>query len=100
MSFHSDQILLLHIITDPPGLKQEDEEKKDNLDSIMSASKWHIDQMDKVLRLLRNGVLSVEDVEQVKYGIEYYVESNQGCLIDPGGGVRGRQAAKLWRARS
>merc|ERR1719261_451982 len=59
------------------GLKPDDEEKKDNLDNIMSSSKWHIDQMDKVLRLLRNGVLSVEDVEQVKYGIEYYVESNQ-----------------------
>ena len=24
---------------------------------------------------------------------------NQGCLIDPVGGVRGRQAAKLWRAQ-
>ena len=32
----------------------------------------------KVLRLLRNGVLSVEDVEQVKYGIEYYVSRHKG----------------------
>merc|ERR1719399_1194704 len=47
------------------------------LENLISTSKWHVDQMDKVLRLLRNGVLSVEDVEQVKYGIEYYVDGNQ-----------------------
>merc|ERR1719460_114448 len=43
----------------------------------MDSSTWHVNNLEKVLRFLRNGQLTVQQVEDIKYGIEHYVDNNQ-----------------------
>jgi CCR4-NOT transcription complex subunit 3 len=39
--------------------------------------KFHMAQLETMLRMLENDQLSVDDVETVKESVEYYVDSNQ-----------------------
>lgn len=47
---------------------------------LIERHKWHISMLESVLRHLENANVSVEQVNEIKDDVEYYVESNQ----DPG----------------
>merc|ERR1719324_1477652 len=59
------------------GLDKTQLERKRHLEAIMDSSNWHVNNLEKVLRFLRNGQLTVQQVEDIKYGIEHYVDNNQ-----------------------
>merc|ERR1719460_3326694 len=59
------------------GLDKAQLDRKRHLEGIMDSSAWHVNNLEKVLRFLRNGQLTVQQVEDIKYGIEDYVERNQ-----------------------
>lgn len=59
------------------GLSAKDQERKTELDDIMNMFKFHQQQLELVLRLLQNGKLEPEALNDLKDDIQYFVESNQ-----------------------
>ena len=41
-------------------------ERKRHLEGVMDSSTWHVNNLEKVLRFLRNGQLTVQQVEDIK----------------------------------
>lgn len=79
-------------------------ERQDELERLNERRKWHISRLEIVLRLLDNGSLAPEKVNELKEDVQYFVESNtvrryetltlytliQFRTMRLGGGLRGR----------
>ena len=48
------------------GLDKTQTERKRHLEGVMDSSTWHVNNLEKVLRFLRNGQLTVQQVEDIK----------------------------------
>lgn len=48
----------------------------DNLQEKLSRHKWHISMLESILRHLENDNIEVEQINDIKEDIEYYVDSN------------------------
>ena len=51
-------------------------ERLEVLERLNERRKWHISRLELILRLLDNGSLSVERVNELKEDVSYFVESN------------------------
>lgn len=51
-------------------------ERQDELERLNERRKWHISRLEIVLRLLDNGSLAPEKVNELKEDVQYFVESN------------------------
>ena len=51
----------------------------EELERLNDRRKWHISRLEIVLRLLDNGSLAVERVNELKEDVSYFVESNTVC---------------------
>lgn len=47
------------------------------IDHSLERHKWHIEQMDRMVRMIENDTLAPESVMEIQDDIQYYVESNQ-----------------------
>ena len=59
---------------------RKDSSKADRVaevERIVDRHKWHIAKLELILRLLENGQLEVENVATIKFGLRYYIDSNQ-----------------------
>eukprot|EP00771_Trimastix_marina_P000735 gnl/Trimastix_PCT/1765.p1 GENE.gnl/Trimastix_PCT/1765~~gnl/Trimastix_PCT/1765.p1 ORF type:complete len:755 (-),score=162.44 gnl/Trimastix_PCT/1765:306-2570(-) len=54
-----------------------DQEQQRSLQENIDNHNFHQLQLEKVLRTFDNGVTSIEDIEQIKEGVEYFLEENQ-----------------------
>ena len=54
-----------------------------HLEESIDRHKKHIQKLELVLRLLDNDELSAEEVVEVKYPVEDYVDRNQVCFLLP-----------------
>ncbi|OLL23848.1 General negative regulator of transcription subunit 3 [Neolecta irregularis DAH-3] len=52
-------------------------ERFDEISQCRERHKWHINKLELILRLLENGQLDAEQVQNIKDDVQYYVESNQ-----------------------
>ncbi|KAJ1547319.1 general negative regulator of transcription subunit 5, partial [Nowakowskiella sp. JEL0078] len=52
-------------------------ERINGIEKHMERIKWHISQLEIVLRMLENGDLTVDKVKGIKDDVQFYVESNQ-----------------------
>lgn len=80
-------------------------ERLECLERLNERRKWHINRLELILRLLDNGSLSVERVNDLKEDVSYFVESNTVrrriaivhfvpfilCVVFAGRGVRRRR---------
>ena len=57
-------------------------DKASELESLNERREWHVGKLEAVMRMLDNGRLSVDQVNDLKEDVAYFVESNQ-----VGGGV-------------
>lgn len=60
--------------------KKSDASKQAQINSLqetLTRHKWHITMLESILRHLENDNLDVEQINDIKEDIEYYVESNQ-----------------------
>jgi CCR4-NOT transcription complex subunit 3 len=55
--------------------------KLEELEHLNERRKWHISRLEIVLRMLNNGSLSTEAVNDLKDGIQYIVQYNHVCRI-------------------
>ncbi|KAI0079691.1 hypothetical protein K474DRAFT_1696220 [Panus rudis PR-1116 ss-1] len=51
-------------------------ERLEQLERLNERRKWHISRLELILRLLDNGSMSVEKVNELKDDVSYFVESN------------------------
>ncbi|KAK6089040.1 General negative regulator of transcription subunit 3 [Seiridium cupressi] len=58
--------------------QREKQERVATLDHHIERHRWHIGKLELIRRSLENGGLEVEDIDNVKDSIEYYVKDNQG----------------------
>ena len=56
-------------------------ERLDQLDHLNERRRWHINRLEIILRLVDNGSLPPEKVNQLKDDIKYFVETNTVCLF-------------------
>ena len=56
---------------------KSDQSRLKEIENHLERHKFHMAQLEIMLRMLENDQLSVEDIETVKGDIEYYTESNQ-----------------------
>jgi CCR4-NOT transcription complex subunit 3 len=56
-------------------------ERLDQLDHLNERRRWHINRLEIILRLVDNGSLPPEKVNQLKDDIKYFVETNNVCVI-------------------
>ena len=56
-------------------------ERLDQLDHLNERRRWHINRLEIILRLVDNGSLPPEKVNQLKDDIKYFVETNTVCSI-------------------
>jgi CCR4-NOT transcription complex subunit 3 len=54
--------------------------RSEELEHLNDRRKWHVSRLELVLRLLDNGSLPVEKVNELKEDVSYFVESNMVCL--------------------
>ena len=54
--------------------------RSEELEHLNERRKWHISRLEIVLRLLDNGSLAVDKVNDLKEDVSYFVESNTVCL--------------------
>ncbi|RKP05317.1 Not1 N-terminal domain, CCR4-Not complex component-domain-containing protein [Thamnocephalis sphaerospora] len=64
------------------GLKKgkkaaEKHERIAEIDECIQRHKWHMGRLELTLRLLENGNVSVEQVQNIRDDVDYYVENNQ-----------------------
>jgi CCR4-NOT transcription complex subunit 3 len=59
-------------------------ERLDQLDHLNERRRWHINRLEIILRLVDNGSLPPEKVNQLKDDIKYFVETNTVCAISGG----------------
>lgn len=52
-------------------------EREVELDNLRERHNYHVSRLELTLRLLDNDNLSVEDINNVKDDVNYYIESNQ-----------------------
>lgn len=52
----------------------------EDLEHLNERRKWHISRLELVLRLLDNGSLPADKVNNLKDDVTYFVESNTVCL--------------------
>ncbi|KAF8974742.1 Not1 N-terminal domain, CCR4-Not complex component-domain-containing protein [Flammula alnicola] len=52
--------------------------RQEELEALNERRKWHISRLEIVLRMLNNGSLSVEKVEELKEDVTYFVDTNTG----------------------
>ncbi|KAK6218258.1 hypothetical protein LQW54_002785 [Pestalotiopsis sp. IQ-011] len=57
--------------------QREKQERVANLDHHIERHRWHISKLELIRRSLENGGLDVEEIENLKDSIEYYVKDNQ-----------------------
>ena len=53
--------------------------RQEELEALNERRKWHISRLEIVLRLLNNGSLAVEKVNELKEDVEYFVTGNSVC---------------------
>ncbi|KAH6655606.1 Not1 domain-containing protein [Truncatella angustata] len=58
--------------------QREKQERVATLDHHIERHRWHIGKLELMRRSLENGGLEVEDIDNIKDSIEYYVKDNQG----------------------
>ncbi|KAK7696633.1 hypothetical protein QCA50_001291 [Cerrena zonata] len=51
-------------------------ERLENLERLIERRKWHINRLELILRLLENGSISVERVNDLKEDVSYFVENH------------------------
>eukprot|EP00938_MAST-03A_sp_MAST-3A-sp1_P000945 g945.t1 len=57
-------------------LKKKEQSKLEDLEEHLENHKWHEEKLEQILRLMDNDALEPEQVNNLKDGLEYYVESN------------------------
>ncbi|KAF7521079.1 hypothetical protein G7054_g12573 [Neopestalotiopsis clavispora] len=57
--------------------QREKQERVANLDHHIERHRWHIVKLELIRRSLENGGLEVEEIDNIKDSIEYYVKDNQ-----------------------
>lgn len=55
-------------------------ERLETLERLNERRKWHISRLELILRLLENGSISVERVNELKDDVQFYVESHTVCF--------------------
>jgi CCR4-NOT transcription complex subunit 3 len=55
-------------------------ERLEQLDHLNERRRWHINRLEIILRLVDNGSLPPEKVNQLKDDIKYFVETNTVCV--------------------
>lgn len=53
------------------------QERLNEIDHTSSRHRWHIDKLETILRMIENGTLATDAVNNLKEDIKYYVEENQ-----------------------
>jgi hypothetical protein len=53
--------------------------RQEELEALNERRKWHSGRLELVLRLLDNGSLSTDQVNELKEDVEYFVQSNGVC---------------------
>lgn len=77
-------------------------ERLEQLERLNERRKWHIGRLELILRLLDNGTMSTDKVNNLKEDVSYFVESNTvrlsatlpsvlGLTSGAGGGIRRRR---------
>ncbi|KAG7693998.1 hypothetical protein KL930_003039 [Ogataea haglerorum] len=67
-------------ITSSLKKKKSDASKQSQIDALseqLERHKWHVGKLETILRLLENDNLEVDQINDIKEDIEYYVHSNQ-----------------------
>lgn len=54
----------------------------EELEHLNERRKWHISRLELVLRLLDNGSLSVDKVNELKEDVQYFVDTNTVCFYE------------------
>ncbi|RWS28209.1 CCR4-NOT transcription complex subunit 3-like protein [Leptotrombidium deliense] len=60
--------------------KKSDKEKQDKLDKLkawVEKHRFHINQLETIMRMLDNSTVDVDQVKKIKDDVEYYIESSQ-----------------------
>jgi len=58
------------------GKKSANSDKMDELREVQERHNFHTTNLEQLLRLLENESITPEDVDEIKDGVEYYIESN------------------------
>ena len=56
--------------------KKNTDGREDELQEIMERHNFHTTNLEQLLRLLDNESIAPKDVDEIKDGVEYYIESN------------------------
>lgn len=54
-------------------------ERLENLERLIERRKWHINRLELILRLLENGSISVERVNDLKEDVSYFLDNHTVC---------------------
>ncbi|KDE09269.1 hypothetical protein MVLG_00587 [Microbotryum lychnidis-dioicae p1A1 Lamole] len=67
--------------------KDSDRERLEQLETLNERRQWHVNRLELILRLLENGNLQTDAVNDIKEDIAYFVESNTEEDFDEDEGV-------------
>ncbi len=56
---------------------KRDQDRIDAVDKRLAAHRFHVNSIEKCLRMVDNETLPVEKVDEIKDGIEYYIDQHQ-----------------------